>query len=92
MIGRASEAIADATHQNAMSDATGQQRGIGTDTVTRGVQGARGPRGTVRDIEMATAGEEGGTHGRLKTESHTDGGEDARALRKPTVVTKRHRK
>lgn len=89
MIGRASEAIGAATRQIAMPDGTGRQRGVETATVTRGGPGARGPRGRVRGIEMVTAGEEGGTHGRLKTQNHVDDGEDVRALRKLTLVARR---
>lgn len=92
MIGRASEAIEVATRQIAMPDATGRQREVETATVTRGGPGARGPRGRVREIEVATAGEEGGTHGRLKTQSHVDDDEDVRAPRKPTLMARRDTK
>lgn len=92
MIGRASEAIEAATRQIAMPDATGQQREIETATVTRGGPGARDPRGRVREIEVATAGEEGGIHGRLKTQNHVDDGEEVRVLRKPTLVARRDTK
>lgn len=92
MNARASEAIAAATLQNAMPDATGRQREVRTATVTRGVLGVHGRRGIFREIEVATAGEEGGTHGRLQTQTHTDDGEDIRALQKSTPVTRRDTK
>lgn len=86
MIGRGSEAIGIATHQNATRDATGRQRDTRTATVTGGVPGAPSPRGRGQETELATAGERGGAHGRPKKKSHIDDGGDDRALRKLTLV------
>jgi hypothetical protein len=88
-IGRTGEVSAPVTQQNAFQDATGRGREIGTAIVTKDAPGARVPPRTVREIEVALAGEEGGTHGRLTTESRTDDAEDVRALLKLTVVTRR---
>lgn len=88
MIGRAGEVIAGTSCQNPTPDATGQQRGVATATVTKGVLEARGPRGRVREIEVATAGEGGGTPGHPQTQTHLDGGGGVRALQKPTAVTR----
>lgn len=92
MIGRGSEAIGIATHQNATRDGTGPQRDTRTGTVTGGVPGAPSPRGRGQEIEMATAGERGGTRGRPKKQSHVDDGGDVRALRELTLVKGRDTK
>lgn len=92
MIGRGSEVIGIATHQNAIRDATGRQRDTRTATVTGGVPGAPSPRGRGQETEMATAGERGGAHGRPNKQSHADDGGDVHALRKLTVVTGRDTK